>query len=335
MENVKIVRLNDVSLKDYIDKEVSFSALVLESEVRTMKNGGYFLSLKVRELGKQIDITEFNCSKEASANFIIGRVYDFVVEVREYKKSVEGVSCILIDKNLSDKSPADFIKWEEGVQNAYQMVLQMCEDIKHTHIGKLTVNILNHYWNNFIKYPAASSFHHKYMGGLLVHTCCVAELCIQSGTFYNNWYGDDTVNINLLICGALLHDIGKLNELKLDGTVGNVEYSTDSYLMNHITSGMLMIQEEATRMNIQDRQEVKELIHLIASHHGRLEWGSPIETHCIEADILSFSDQTDAGVSRRIDINNSMDRGSGLTAFIGGARVSNYKVTLEQKQIKL
>lgn len=329
------VRLNDILLKEYIDKEIVFDAIVFEAEVRGMKNGGNYLSLKVRDLATQIDITQFDCSKEASANFIKGKVYTFAVTVKEYKKGTEGVSCILQSYKESSKSSEDFIKWEDGAVNAYRQILAYCDLVKHTHIGKLTITILNKYWQDFSKYPAASSFHHKYLGGLMVHTCCVAELCKRFGDFYNEWYGSDTVNMNLLLCGALLHDIGKLNEFKFNDESGSVEYSNDSFLMNHITSGMLIIQEEATKMGITDRQELKELIHLIASHHGRLEWGSPIETHCIEADILSYSDLTDASVNRRIDINDSMELGTGETKFIGGSRVANYRVTRERKEIEI
>jgi 3'-5' exoribonuclease len=329
------VRLNDIILKDYIDKSIIFNAVVTGVEVRGMKNGGNFLKIEVRDLAALANITQFDCSKEAAANFVKGKVYTFSVDVKEYKKDVNGVSCLLQGYAESTLNSGDFLKWEDGVQNAYQMILSYCEMIKHTAIGKLTVSILNKYWTDFTKYPAASSFHHKYLGGLLVHTCCVAELSKRMGDFYNQWYGDDTVNMNLLICGALLHDIGKLDEFNFNEDSLSVEYSNDSFLMNHITSGMLIIQQEATLMEITDRQEVKELIHLIASHHGRLEWGSPIETHCIEADILSYCDQTDASVNRRIDINKSMICGSGEAKYVGGTRINNYRVTREQKKIEL
>lgn len=332
---IEKINLNDIIIKDYSKKFIYFEALLQSAEVRKMKNDGYFLQLTVINLGKQLDITQFNCSQEASANFVVGKVYHFVVEVREYAKGKDGVSCILETFLESNSNSEDFIKWEDGAGEAYQLLLSYLDTVKHTDIGTLTYNILNKYWKTFSRYPAASSFHHKYLGGLLVHTCCVTELSRTMGEFYNKWYGENTVNINLLLCGAMLHDIGKVQEFVFNEEFCTVEYSDDSFLLNHVASGMLIIQEEAAKLNISGRQEVRELLHLIASHHGRLEWGSPIETHCIESDILSYSDQVDATVNRRINLNKDMVSGTGKSVFVGGARIANYKVTKEDKQIEL
>lgn len=332
---IEEIRLSEVSIKDYEKKEISFEALVQSAEVRKMKTDGYYLQLSVVDLDKQIDITQFNCSKEASANFNVGKVYKFVVEVREYLKGKEGVSCILEDFSESSSDAEQFIKWEDGASRAYSLLMTYLESVKHTEIGVLTFNILDKYWKTFSRYPAASSFHHKYLGGLLVHTCCVTELAKTMGEFYNQWYGDCTVNMNLLMCGAMLHDIGKVQEFDFNEELSSVEYSNDSFLLNHITSGTLIIQEEAVKLGIINRQEVRELLHLIVSHHGRLEWGSPVEPHCIEADILSYSDQIDASVNRRIGLNKDMTCGTGKSVFVGGARITNYKVMKEDKNIEL
>lgn len=336
VHDVNIFRLKDVILKEHVNNIIGVEGIVTNIETRNTKKNEPFLFIDIMDNEKRLKLTMFdNVTSETSANFINGRNYIFYIQVSPYEKGEDGLSSVV--KSWSDgiTDVNEFIKWEDGYERAYKCILEHCENIKHTCIGKLTVTLLHDYWNQFMRIPAAKSFHHIYLGGLLVHTCCVTELAIRYGEFYNAWYGEDTVNMNLLICGALLHDIGKLDEFAFEENQIGVEYSTDSLLMNHITSGMLMIQTEATKMGIADRQEVKELIHLIASHHGRLEWGSPIETHCIEADILSFSDQTDASVNRRIKLNKDLTFGSGNLKKVGSVNIPNYKVTREVKRIDL
>lgn len=329
-------RLRDVNLKEHLNEIIGIEGIVISTETRTTKKNEPFLFIEITDNEKRVKLTMFdNVTLETAVNFTKGKNYVFYVQVSPYEKGEDGISCVVKSWEVGATDINDFVKWEDGFERAYKCVLEYCDKIKHTCIGKLTVTLLHNYWSQFARLPGAKSFHHIYLGGLLVHTCCVTELAIRYGEFYNEWYGEDTVNMNLLICGALLHDIGKLNEYDFSETQISIEYSSDSILMNHIVSGMLMIEKEATKMGIADRQEVKELIHLIASHHGRLEWGSPVETHCIEADILSFSDQTDASVNRRIKLNKDLADGVGSYKKIGVSNIANYKVTKEIKMIEL
>ena len=142
--------------------------------------------------------------------------------------------------------------------------------------------------------PAAKGMHHTYPGGLLEHTLSVANLCVA----YADQYAD--LDRQVLIAGALLHDIGKVYEYKIqDNGPGLTIWRTDDGVMlGHIVMGLQVLQEGYGHLDIQgfdiDDGVRQHLMHLIASHHGKLEFGSPVEPKTKEAWALHFADHMDA-----------------------------------------
>jgi 3'-5' exoribonuclease len=121
--------------------------------------------------------------------------------------------------------------------------------------------------------PAATRNHHAYLGGLFEHTVSVGRLCNAAADHYG-----DRVDRDLLIAGALLHDIGKVREI---GAQVGFPYTTEGRLPGHILLGLQMIAAEARRTGI-DPQRLLLLQHLVASHQGRYEWQSPREPRLLE-----------------------------------------------------
>jgi len=137
-------------------------------------------------------------------------------------------------------------------------------------------------------WPAARTVHHAYRGGFLEHILAVARSALTLGTAY----GADR---DLLTAGALLHDIGKLEELDYDGAT---TYTRDGNLVGHITLGVIMVRGVTSAIpNFPDvlRAQIE---HLIVSHHGHKEFGSPVEPMTIEAMILSAADDLDAKINQ-------------------------------------
>ncbi len=154
-------------------------------------------------------------------------------------------------------------------------------------------------------WPAAATVHHAYPGGLLDHILKVAETCDALGAAYN-------ANRDLLFAGAVLHDIGKLEELTRGETTG---YSRDGNLIGHITLGVVIVREAiARRAGFPD--DLRTLLeHLIVSHHGSRQLGSPVEPMTIEALILSAADDLDAKIDQ-VRRHVADDQGEGeFTAF--------------------
>jgi 3'-5' exoribonuclease len=137
-------------------------------------------------------------------------------------------------------------------------------------------------------WPAAQTVHHAYRSGFLEHVLSVARSALTLGAAYG-------ANQDLLTAGALLHDIGKLEELAYDRSTS---YTREGNLIGHVTLGAMMVR--AATKAIPDFPEVlrTQIEHLIVSHHGRKEFGAPVEPMTLEAMILSAADDLDAKINQ-------------------------------------
>lgn len=141
----------------------------------------------------------------------------------------------------------------------------------------------------FREAPGGKLWHHACLGGLLQHSVQVAELCARAAGAYPG------VNRDILITGALLHDIGKIEEYQTDE--GFIEYSDAGRLHGHISIGAQNVRAAAEKMNGFPEDKKRLLIHLILSHQGELEHGSPVVPQTREAVILYYMDEMDAKVN--------------------------------------
>lgn len=134
--------------------------------------------------------------------------------------------------------------------------------------------------------PAAKSIHHAYVGGLLEHSLSTTKLAENMAEHYPG------IDRSLLISGALLHDIGKVEEL--EAQVGCITYTDRGRLKGHLVIGSEMIGEAAASIDDFPEELLQQLQHMILSHHGRLEFGSPAVPMTVEAYILAAIDDLDA-----------------------------------------
>lgn len=134
--------------------------------------------------------------------------------------------------------------------------------------------------------PAAKGIHHAYLGGLLEHSLSMARVAALLADHYQG------IDRDLLVTGALLHDIGKTEELL--NTTGVIEYTDIGRLKGHLVIGCEMIGRAARGIDNFPDEVLTHLQHLVLSHHGRLEFGSPVLPMTAEALLLSFIDDLDA-----------------------------------------
>jgi 3'-5' exoribonuclease len=139
---------------------------------------------------------------------------------------------------------------------------------------------------DFQKAPAAKTMHHAYLGGLLEHTLAVSQLAEMLAGFYQG------LDRDLLVTGALLHDIGKTQELSYD--TFPFDYTDKGRLVGHLVLGVEMIQEVISTIKNFPQDLATRLQHLVLSHHGRYEFGSPCLPMLSEAFVLNFLDDMDA-----------------------------------------
>ena len=160
--------------------------------------------------------------------------------------------------------------------------------IKNVFLNKLlnTIFFTREAGEHFQSSPAAKGIHHAYLGGLFEHSLSMAHVALLLADHYEG------IDRDLLIAGALLHDIGKTVELESER--GVIDYTDSGRLKGHLVIGCELIGREASNINDFPEDLLIHLQHLILSHHGRQEFGSPVVPMTPEALLLSFIDDMDA-----------------------------------------
>lgn len=157
-------------------------------------------------------------------------------------------------------------------------------EIENAHLQRITRHLLKKYQDKFFTYPAASSHHHNFAGGLSYHVLTMLKIAKSLCDIY------PLLNKSLLYSAIILHDIGKVRELS--GPVATT-YTVEGNLLGHISIASDEVAEAAKELGI-DSEEVMLLRHMILAHHGKMEFGSPKLPHLKEAEILFFIDNIDA-----------------------------------------
>jgi 3'-5' exoribonuclease len=182
-----------------------------------------------------------------------------------------------------------------------QLVFWVEEGIGHGALKDLTLHLLRSHEDAWRQWPASKIYHHAYKGGLLEHTFSVVQLAREIGKLY------PALNQDLLLSGAVLHDIGKLKEL--DG-FHSAQNTFAGQLIGHVIQGWEMIREAAREFTWDDPRVLTQLEHMILSHHGQLEFGSPVLPQTREALIVNTLDDLEAKLKMMTD-HLEQDRGEG------------------------
>ena len=177
---------------------------------------------------------------------------------------------------------------KKNIADMAREIHSLAASLQNPFYRKLLLEFFNDstFFKEFQKAPAAKSMHHAYLGGLLEHTLAVSQLAEMVSDFY------PTLDRELLLAGALLHDIGKTREFAFDTYPFN--YTNKGRLMGHLVLGAEMIQEKINTLSEFPEDLSTRLQHLVLSHHGRYEFGSPCLPMVSEAFVLNFIDDLDA-----------------------------------------
>ena len=245
------------------------------------------IDAKVWELGKDIqDFNEGDMIKiDASALMYQNEMQ---LKVNKLRKSTEG-----------EYAPGDYIPTtEKDIEAMYQSLTALIHSIQNTYIKTLLTNMLINNTHNVAllkSHSAAKAMHHSYLGGLLEHILSVTETCDFMAPRYKY------INRCVLLAGAMLHDIGKIVELS---PMPLVEYTDAGQLLGHIMLGVEMVGEEIRKIEGFPPALANLIKHLIVSHHGELEFGSPKLPNTAEAILLHFADNMDAKLKTIEEIIN-------------------------------
>lgn len=271
---------------DYKDGERLTSQLLIVNALKGVTNNGLtYFTLDLRDSSGQINAKKWEVTAEDEAIFVPGNVIEATFEVIFYKNSLQ---LKIFSAKLLNEDEIDISLFAKQAPVAYEELIERL----HNHINSITddelktilLHILKKYKTKFLTYPAAASIHHDYLNGLLHHTVSMADHASYLADYYPN------VDKSLLLTAVILHDIGKTVELE-----GKVvyKYSLEGKLLGHISIMSAEISKAKDELNLTS-EKILLLQHMILSHHGQLEYGSPVMPLTKEALLLTLIDNLDS-----------------------------------------
>jgi len=277
--------------------------LVWEKEVRTgQQSGKPYLRLSLGDRTGVVEARMWEGFEEAAATFS----RDDFVKVQARVEQYRGRNQLILDKlrraKDSEVEPADFLpRTSEDIEQMLTRLHEFVAAIGNPWLQKLVTGVINdpQIAPRLKLAPAAKSMHHAYLGGLLEHVVSLCGLCRVAAGHYPE------VDADLLMTGAVLHDIGKLDELTYERSF---DYSTEGQLLGHI---LMEYEQLSKRMDGIEGfpRDLKTLVqHMIISHHGRLEFGSPKVPMFREAVLLHYLDDMD---SKMAAMRRALESGEG------------------------
>ncbi len=279
-----------------VTRDISSEFVVAEKIIRTSAKGRKYLDITLTDRTGQMDGRMFPNDVDAvhdsinlgSVCSVIGRISEFPSDSGKFNMVIN-----IIDELKEDEYQLeDFLVSTEN--NSEELVAEIRSAIKEVKNVPLN-NLLKAFFcdKNFTKEfytaPAAIVHHHNYLGGLLDHTAEILKICKTSCIIFPD------LNKDLLFCGVLLHDIGKIKTYTY-GT-GPIGFSEEGELLDHIYISCEMVKEKMKKLETPEELS-NQILHMILSHHGYVSygWGSPVDPKTPEAMALHYADNLDAKV---------------------------------------
>ncbi len=276
-------------------------ALIKELSEKKDKNGNGFLDLIVIGSDKKeypAKIWRFDNNGQFETNDVIEIEYT----VDNYKgKTQLNITSI---KKAPDEMISDFVPSSEYDGKAvFSMLLAKVNNFSDEVLKAIVSKILLDNREALEVYPAAYRLHHAIVGGLMLHTASIVEMAEKTCTVYPN------INRELLLSGAILHDVAKTFEMNTAKSGLCSGYTVGGELIGHLVKGAMYIEDTAKELGIED-EKVTLLEHMVLSHHGVPEYGSPVRPMFLEAEILSTLDSLDATIFEINNATNKINAGS-------------------------
>lgn len=260
-------------------EEVTIDVLIVSCEAKKTTTNKDFLQISARsQIGETISMKKWSSANpdELRQNF----VYKITGSINEYNgaKSVNIKS--VSDSDLERENFNDCPLTPNQLNHEFNKIIN---SFKNPNIKTLVIKTLSKV-QNYFEAPAAKNIHHEFKGGLAYHSITMAK----SGALLSKLYPQ--LNRDLLVASALLHDAGKTIEINM-----NNEYTTQGHLFGHIVIINDLITEVLVENpELKEDNDIALIKHIILSHHGKLEWGSPVQGMIPEAVIFHYIDKIDA-----------------------------------------
>ncbi len=302
---MKKLFIKDIRAGDTLDDVFVLS----EKTMAQKRDGNSFLNITLSDKTGNIKGVIWDRVDDISKGTASGNFVQIQGTVSEYKGMLQ-----LVVKNMttipSDSiNPSDFLPaTRRDIDKMFLRLLKITASMEAEHLKKLFEAFFNdmNFVGKFKNAPAAKKMHHAYIGGLLEHTLSMALLADRIAGHYSG------VDRDLLLAGAILHDIGKVREFNYKYSI---DYSDEGRFLSHVVIGIMMLDEKIQELEDFPRNQAVLLRHMIISHHGSREFGSPEPPKTIEAVLLNYIDEVDAKVNGIRDFMATEDPNESWTSY--------------------
>ena len=278
-------------IKDIREEDQVKGLYLVQSKRRGLtKRGDPFLSITLVDRTGEIEAKVWEGVEAISPLFREGDVVDVAGNAHSFRNQIQ-LTLTRLAANSRDSDPSLFLETTGKDVSAMMKGLRaILHKIGNPHLKALIDRFLSDtaFMASFRRAPAAKHFHHSYLGGLLEHTLSVSELMVNVTVHYKE------LDQDLLLAGAFLHDIGKTREFIFER---HIDYSNEGRLLGHIALGVMMVENNLSGMKDFPEDLALKLKHLILSHHGEFEFGSPKRPKILEAFALHLVDDLDAKIA--------------------------------------
>ncbi|MEM6797400.1 MAG: HD domain-containing protein [Acidobacteriota bacterium] len=291
-----IVRINE-PIDQWADGDFAQGyALVVRKDVRQDRKGRDYTDLELADATGSLSAKIWPDSPAQKSRFSEKQFIAFKGTVRQYRDQLQlNVDhCRTVDDADREKGFDEALLIPTAPQGLEELGRRFeaifPAQIERLELKLLTEKILERHGESLRQHPAAKSIHHAYRGGLLEHVVYMSELALDVCRLYPE------LDRDLLLLGVLLHDLGKLVEL---GAMPANDYTVEGQLLGHIVIGQTMLREACTALDgAVPRDLERHLDHLVLSHHGKREYGSPVEPATAEALTLHSLDSLDSRLNQ-------------------------------------
>ncbi len=262
-----------------------------EKSLAQKKDGSPYLNVTLSDKTGSIRGVVWDRVDQIASKAAAGDYVHVKAGASEYRQNVQLVIKHMSACETGGFDPTDFMPaTARNVDAMFERLLKLTETVKTDCLRKLLEVFLQDadFVENFKKAPAAKRMHHAYLGGLLEHSLSTALLAEKTAGHYSG------IDRDLLVTGAILHDIGKIREFDYKLAI---EYSDAGKLLSHIVIGVQMVDEKIRQIEQFPQETALLLEHMMISHHGTRDFGSPEPPKTIEAVLLNFIDDIDAKVN--------------------------------------
>lgn len=296
---------------DIKDRDMVDAIFLVRDKILAMaKNGKPYLTLKLMDKSGEVDAKVWDNADEVGLLFDKNDFLSVRAKASVYLGKMQLILSDLKRVPEEEVDLADFLpETDSDINLMVEELKALVASLKNPDLARL----LNAFFQDpelmaqFRVAPAAKGMHHVYLGGLLEHSLAVAKLVDAMTPLYQG------LNRDLLIAGALLHDVGKVREMTY---MRSFDYSDEGKLIGHITIGVEMLQERISSLPGFPVELGMLLKHMLLSHHGQYEYGSPKRPKTMEATILNYLDDLDSKINGiRTHIRKEPDNPSRWTSY--------------------